>query len=252
MRYFDSGQGRVRYHDLAGTGVPLVFVHGLGCASSCDYPEAAADPALAGKRRVLIDLLGAGFSDRPAEFAYTVEAHARCVIALIERLGAVDLFGHSAGGAIAIAVAAQCELVRSLVLSEPNLDPGGGTFSRAIAKQSEEDFIRRGHDLFVREAQREGDPIWAGSLAACLPRAVHRLAVSLVEGCVPSWREQLYAITIPKTVIFGERSLPDPNYERLQRDGIAVRIVPEAGHSMANENPSGLAHAIATALKSAM
>ena len=32
--------------------------------------------------------------------------------------------GHSAGGAIAITVAAQCELVRSLVLSEPNLDPG--------------------------------------------------------------------------------------------------------------------------------
>ena len=246
MRFFDLGFARMRYHDLPGAGVPLLFVHGLGCASSCDYPAVSADPALADRRRILLDLLGAGFSDRPSDFVYTVNAHAQCVTALIDELGfeAIDLFGHSAGGAIAITAVAYCKQLRSLVLSEPNLDNGGGVFSRAIARQSEADFVRRGHDLFVREAQREGDAIWAGSLAACLPCAVHRLAVSLVEGCVPSWREQLYALSIPRTVIFGERSLPDPDVERLQSDGIPVCVVPNAGHSMATENPSGLAQAI--------
>lgn len=28
----------VRWHDLPGTGDPVVFIHGLGCASSYEYP----------------------------------------------------------------------------------------------------------------------------------------------------------------------------------------------------------------------
>jgi pimeloyl-ACP methyl ester carboxylesterase len=74
---------RLRYHDLPGSGVPLLFVHGLGCASSSDFPRVAADPALAGRRRLLLDLLGAGFSDRPDDFAYSVAAHAQTVAGLI-------------------------------------------------------------------------------------------------------------------------------------------------------------------------
>ena len=37
----------LRFHDLPGPGTPLVFVHGFGCASSCDHPRIATDPALA-------------------------------------------------------------------------------------------------------------------------------------------------------------------------------------------------------------
>lgn len=36
---------QIRIHDLPGGGVLLVFVHGLGCASSCDYPRIVHDPA---------------------------------------------------------------------------------------------------------------------------------------------------------------------------------------------------------------
>ena len=43
------GVGRLRFHDLPGEAPPLLFVHGLGCASSCDYPRVAADPALAAR-----------------------------------------------------------------------------------------------------------------------------------------------------------------------------------------------------------
>lgn len=94
----------LRYHDLPGEGPPLVFLHGLGCASSCDYPCIAADPALTGRRSLLVDLLGSGFNDRPVGFGYTVADHARCVAALVGRLApdAVDIFGHSMGCAVAI------------------------------------------------------------------------------------------------------------------------------------------------------
>jgi pimeloyl-ACP methyl ester carboxylesterase len=84
-------------------------------------------------------------------------------------------------------------------------------------------------------------------MAATAPFAAHRAAVSLVEGSSPSWRQQLVALQIPRTVLFGTRSLPDPDVEALPTVGVGVAIVPDAGHSMAWENPSGLARAIAAA-----
>ena len=47
-----------------------------------------------------------------------------------------------------------------------------------------------------------------------------------------------------KSFIFGENSLPDDDFDELKRHGIYVEIVKNAGHSMAWENPAGLAHAI--------
>lgn len=143
----EFAHARLKYQDIAGKGAPLLFVHGLGCASSSDYPRVANEPALAGCPMLLVDLLGSGCSDRPEEFPYTVEAHAKSLVALVDGLGleAVDLFGHSAGGAVAINAASLCQRVRKLILSEPNLDPGGGLFSRQIAQQTEEAFISEGH-----------------------------------------------------------------------------------------------------------
>ncbi|HNX50281.1 MAG TPA: alpha/beta fold hydrolase, partial [Thermoanaerobaculaceae bacterium] len=194
---------------------------------------------------------GSGFSDRPAEFGYAVEDHADTVGALIAGLALrqVDLVGHSMGGAIAIVVAARNpERVRRLVVSEPNLDAGGGSFSRPIAEQCEADYVARGHAEGVEKAIAEGHPTWAASLRVSSPLAVHRGATSLVRGGAPSWREQLETLSIPRTMIFGARSLPDPDTERLPRFGIAVRIVQDAGHSMMWENPSGFAEAVRAAL----
>lgn len=242
---------RVRFLDLPGDGPALVFVHGLGCASSHDYPEVAAHASLAPRRRLLADLPGHGFSDRPDDFAYTVDAHADVLAALLAVVapGAYDLFGHSMGGAVAIALAARADSrVAHLVLSEPNLDDGGGTFSRPVAARSEADYVARGHDAAVRAAVLGGMSDWAATLRAASPLAVHRSAVSLVAGASPTWRERLAAMTMPRTVLFGARSLPDPDTERLPAIGVAVRIVPDAGHAMANENPSALAEAIAASL----
>ena len=243
----EAPKATLRFHDLAGVGAPLVFVHGLGCASSCDYPAVARDPALASRRAILVDLLGSGFSDRPEGFAYSVSAHARVLVALIDALhvATCDLYGHSMGGAVAIVAATMLPgCVGHLVLSEPNLDPGGGVFSRSIAGQPEAAYVASGHAETIREAARSGNHIWAGSMAATAPFAAHRAAVSLVEGASPSWRRRLLALDVPRTVLFGARSLPDPDAESLPASGVGVAIVPDAGHSMAWENPSGLAYLI--------
>jgi pimeloyl-ACP methyl ester carboxylesterase len=241
----------LRYHDLPGSGAPLVFLHGLGCASSCDYPGVAAEAALRGRRMLLLDLLGYGFSDRPEPFGYGVEDHAAALAAFLDglALGPVDLYGHSMGGSIAIALAAgHPRLVARLVVSEPNLEPGGGLFSGPIAHQAEADYLARGHAETVRRTREQGDLAWSGSLAVASALAVHRGASSLVRGSSPSWLAQLAGLSVPRTALVGARSLPDPDVEKLARAGVPVRVVPDAGHSMAGDNPAGLAEALAGAL----
>ncbi len=245
-----AADAALRYHDIAGVGPALLFIHGLGCASSCDYPTVAADEALRGRRMLLIDLLGSGFSDRPHGFAYTIETHAGAVAGLADHLGLteLDIFGHSMGGAVAIALARSLGArLRRLVLGEPNLEPGGGFFSRRIAGMPQADYCNRGHDALVDASRAEGNDIWAASLSASAPHAVHRSAVSLVAGSTPTWREMLAHLRAPRTVIFGALSLPDADTDALPKLGVDVAVVPAAGHSMAWQNPAGLARAIAAA-----
>jgi pimeloyl-ACP methyl ester carboxylesterase len=240
------------YHDIPGSGAPIIFIHGLGCAGSCDYPAVASQPSLAGRRMILVDLLGSGFSDRPENFDYTIESHAGIVAKLISEIcpEPIDLFGHSMGGAIAIATAARLgSRVRRIALGEPNLDPGGGTFSSQIASMSEGVYVLSGHDETANIARADGYQIWANSLARSAAFAVHREATSLVAGCEPSWREMLYRMAMRKTVIFGARSLPSADIDRLSCHGCAVEIVADAGHSMALENPAGLAAALHNAFR---
>lgn len=246
----DAG-GSLRYHDLPGEGSPLVMIHGLGCASSCDYPTVAADPVLRGRRMLLVDLLGSGFSDRPEAFGYTIDDHARSVVALVDALALpqVDLFGHSMGGAVMIAAAAILGLrLGQLIVGEPNLDPGGGQFSRGIAAIPEAEYRATGQDAIVRAAQADGNDIWAASLARSAAYAVQRTARSLVEGSDPTWRSILASLAVPRTLIIGERSLPYADAQGLPEAGIEIAIVPQAGHSIPWENPAGLAAAIAGGL----
>ncbi len=243
----------LHYHDLPGRGSPLVFLHGMGCASSCDYPQAACAPPLQRRRRILIDLFGSGYSDWPADFDYTVRSHAHIVAKFIRALNlhSVCLYGHSMSGAIAIVTAKLIsDRIGRLVLSEPNLDSGGGTVSRAIASQTLSRYVSRGHAVMVRAARRRGQTVWASTLSLSSPNAIHREAVSLVEGARPSWRKILATLPMPRTVVFGAQSLPDQDTIRLPAIGVSTMVVPRAGHGMAQDNPTGLAIALAEATAS--
>jgi pimeloyl-ACP methyl ester carboxylesterase len=93
--------GEVELHWAeAGTGRPLVLLHGLCDSHRTWFPVA---PALARSRRVLmLDLAGHGESSRP-NASYSLEWHATLVAAWLEKLGLeeVDLVGHSYGGGVA-------------------------------------------------------------------------------------------------------------------------------------------------------
>lgn len=57
MNSFYSQQAgcTVRWQDLPGHGDPVVFIHGLGCASSYEYPRVVCDPLFGARRAILID-----------------------------------------------------------------------------------------------------------------------------------------------------------------------------------------------------
>lgn len=242
---------RIRYHDLPGDDIPILFIHGLGCASSLDYPDVASQVCLVGYRRILVDLLGSGFSDKPDDFGYTVSDHVDYLTDFVASLD-VDrfvLFGHSLGGAVALSLADRCRnQLAHIVVSEANLDSGGGLFSRSIAAYTERDFRDQGLRQIIAQSRSNSNDTWAASCAMTSPLALYRGAQSLVVGAYPSWRDILYSLKCPKSFIFGESSLPDPNLLILSDHGVHIEVVPQAGHSMAWENPKGVANAIQRAL----
>ncbi|WP_411678252.1 alpha/beta fold hydrolase [Caproicibacter sp.] len=245
----------IRYHDLPGKDLPILFIHGLGCAGTFDYPEVAAQKPLLDHRRILVDLLGAGYSDKPDDFAYTVEAHAEYLLEFINslKIGPFLLFGHSLGGAVALAVADQCrDRLHQIILSESNLDPSSkGSTSKYIADFEMRDFIDRGFEKLVKESREDGNRIWSASQSVWLPKAAYLISKSAAAGGNPSWRDILYSLKCPRTFIFGEKSLPDADEQILAEHGIQIEIVKQAGHSMAWENPKGLAFAVGNAIHSA-
>lgn len=245
----------MRYHDLPGKGMPILFIHGLGCAGSFDYPEVAAQDSLKNHRCILVDLLGAGYSDKPLDFDYTVEDHAEYLLEFIVdlNLGPFILFGHSLGGAVAISLADRCrDRVHQLILSESNLDKSSeGSTSKYIADYDMHEFNCHGFNKLVADSQMSRHRMWASSLSVWLPKAAYLISRSAAVGGNPSWRSTLYSLECHKTFIFGERSLPDPDMQILAENGIKIEIVKQAGHSMAWENPEGLASAISRGIQSA-
>ena len=250
MNSFYSRQAgcTVRWQELPGHGEPLVFIHGLGCASSYEYPRIVCDPQFGSRRAILIDLPGSGYSDKPEAFSYQTSAQARVVIELLNHLAITSfrLYGHSMGGSIAIEAA---ELAGSrllgLIVSEPNFHAGGGTFSREIATHAEESFVSQGYRAML---EAETSP-WKGCLQNNAPWAVWRGAASLVAGVQPSWSQRFLHLPCPVWLIFGELSLPDPDLDEMRQQGIAIKIIPDAGHSMSWENPSALARALSECLQ---
>ncbi|WED25229.1 alpha/beta hydrolase [Vibrio sp. DW001] len=252
--YIDSIGVRLCYQDLSGEDTPIVFIHGLGCASSFDYPAVVTIGKLNNHRRVLVDLLGSGFSDKPNSFSYEISAHAEYLKEFLTSLGFEEfyLYAHSMGGAIALELVNLMQsAIKGIILSESNLDNGGGMFSQKVAAITEADYVRFGHENLVSKNSAESETsaiCWSLSMNISSPQAIYRESISLINGRIPSWREILYSLDIPKTYLFGSDSLPDSDFEILPYHGVKVDVVPDAGHSMAWENPTGLASAIANAL----
>jgi len=119
-----TGAFNTNVHDL-GTAArpgqpPLLFIHGSGPGVSAWANWRLALPVLSASRRVIApDMVGFGYSDRPAGIAYTMDTWVQQALDLLDAMALpqVDLVGNSFGGALSLALTIRApERVRRLVL----------------------------------------------------------------------------------------------------------------------------------------
>jgi len=94
----------------AGKGDPVVLIHGSGPGVTSYANWRLVLPALAENFRVLApDMVGFGFSERPANIQYGVQTWADQVVGLMDtlELPRAHMVGNSFGGAIALRIATQ-------------------------------------------------------------------------------------------------------------------------------------------------
>jgi pimeloyl-ACP methyl ester carboxylesterase len=106
----------------AGTGDPVVAIHGLGATKASFLPTVSA---LAGRFRVIaLDLPGFGESGKPLGAPYDARFFAESVVELLDALGIerAHLIGNSLGGRVALEIGLRApERVDRLVLLAPSM-----------------------------------------------------------------------------------------------------------------------------------
>ncbi|MFD0358761.1 alpha/beta fold hydrolase [Streptomyces sp. NPDC127110] len=242
---------RIRWVELPGADAPRVYLHGLGSTSPAYFAASAVHPLLAGRRSLLLDMLGHGHSDRPETFSYTLEAHADAVAEAMTAAGAegAEVIAHSMGGAVAIVLAARHpRLVSRLVLVDANLDPlpptPGTAGSSGLASYTEEEFLAGG---WAEVRDRVGAHWWS-TMRLAGRTALYRSAVNLAAGTTPTMRELLLELKIPRGFLLPEQDGPLAGAEALEAAGVAVVAVPDCGHNIMLDNPEGFARATAAVL----
>jgi len=122
-RFFLWKHGRIFYKEsgLDKPGLPIVFVHGIGAGSSSFMWRKNFDVLAQTFRVYALDLLGFGFSDKPAGVPYSANLYVELISDFIREIGGrANLVASSLGAAYAVRVADEHpELVNALILNAP-------------------------------------------------------------------------------------------------------------------------------------
>jgi pimeloyl-ACP methyl ester carboxylesterase len=130
--FFRWKHGRV-FYKAAGpenSGPPLVFIHGVGAGASSFMWRKNFDELSKDFRVYAFDLLGFGFSDKPAGAPYSADLYVELITDFIREVAGnpANVIASSLGAAYAIRVADEHpELIHSLVLNGPT---GSDTLNR--------------------------------------------------------------------------------------------------------------------------
>jgi pimeloyl-ACP methyl ester carboxylesterase len=230
-----------------GPGPLIVYLHGLGCAGSRDWPPVARSAALAGRASLWLDLPGFGLSERPRDFSYALPDQARLVAEVLAREPQpVALVGHSMGGTLALLVAEALTRAgrppAALVVAEPNLRREDATGSAVAAATPLDAFVAR----WGQWVASIPSPTYRESVRLADPVAFHRSATSLVQvgqGLIP----RLAVLPVPvRGYVLGALS-DEATHETARQvasTGVPVVTVERSGHGFSEDNPEGFGRAI--------
>jgi haloalkane dehalogenase len=265
-RFLATRFGRVHYVDEGPEdGEVVLLVHGT---PSWSFEYRHLIPVLARTRRVIaIDHLGFGLSERPADFAYTPEAHTDVLRDVIERLGLtrLALVVHDYGGPIALPIAiALPERISSLVVMNTwlwSLETDRSFFRKArFAASALGRLLYRWLNASLRllmpssyADRRKLTPLIHGQylapfrLRADRERVLWTLARSLITSS-PSfgkiWDARARLASIPSLVVWGlgDSALPPYMLERMRQalPHARVETLSGVGHFPQEEAPDEL------------
>jgi pimeloyl-ACP methyl ester carboxylesterase len=130
--FFGWKHGRVFYKasGAENSGRPLVFIHGVGAGSSSFMWRKNFDELAKDFRVYALDLLGFGFSDKPAGASYSADLYVELITDFIREVSGypANVIASSLGAAYAIRVADEHpELIDSMILNGPT---GSDTLNR--------------------------------------------------------------------------------------------------------------------------
>ncbi|MEM7466908.1 MAG: alpha/beta hydrolase [Pseudomonadota bacterium] len=108
--FIDAGGVNTNYHDLgeAGGKSPITFIHGSGPGVTSFANWRLVFPEVAQHYRVLgPDMVGFGFTDRPADGRYSLDRWVKHFLDFLDALGIekTHLVGNSFGGGLSVALA---------------------------------------------------------------------------------------------------------------------------------------------------
>ena len=252
-------EGRRMRYLHAGAGPPLLLIHGLlGYSFSWRFNISA----LAEKHSVYaIDLLGAGFSDRPAALACSLSAEAGRLWRFLDDLHipACDVLGTSHGGAIAMVMAGmEPKRVRSLILPDP-VNPWSshgrlitkilGSAAGAALTLRLGPHMTRTHNFFLRRLYGDPRRIQPGTLEGYSAGLAAPGTFEYLSKVVQCWHKDLGVLSqifpvirhIPTLLIWGSRDaavLVESAQElRKQFDNCKLVIFDGVGHLPYEEVP---------------
>jgi pimeloyl-ACP methyl ester carboxylesterase len=246
--FFHWKYGRVFYKrsGLDNSGIPLIFIHGIGAGSSSfmwrkNFDDLASDfPVYA------LDLLGFGLSDKPASAPYSADLYVDLISDFIREVAGYpcNIVASSLGAAYAVRVADEHpELVNSMVLNGPsgsdtNRRPGmagaafygllqspvlGTSFYNVMASErSIRDYAR---DNLFYDHRRVTDRVVTNLYATShQPGAQHAIAAFLSGYLNTDTRSPFSRLTQPTVLVWGKQDLTTP----IQQGAALLEVNPHA------------------------
>ncbi len=266
-----SIEGHRQRYLRCGSGPKLLLIHGLlGYSFSWRFNLAA----LSERATVYApDLLGTGFSDRPAKLDCSLRAQANRMLLFMDQTGIeqADLLGTSHGGAVAMMLAGMApRRVRRLVLVAP-VNPWSrhgrlfaqvlGSGPGALLLRTIQPCLRPTHRYFL--ARMYGDPrrIAAGTVEGYSAALTIPGTAEYLLGVVRGWQEDLRELerallsitNISTLLVWGDRdrAVPLESAEVLASRFLDARllVIRGAGHLPYEECPGEFNQAVLGFLK---
>ncbi len=244
----NNQEAYVRYSDLPGDKIPIVFIPGWGCSGSFDFTEVASQKGISEHRRIIIDLIGSGYSDSLEDFDYSPESHSSYIKEILDGLGLEDfiIYGHSMGGRIGISLADLYDgRISGMILCEGSMLEEFFPYM----DQGEDYFVKTNFLKMMKSLGRYEDQMFFATCRICSPMGLYREAIEMMNPESIKWEKSYFQGKYKKAFIYGEVTDDEGfNLDNIGKENIKLIEVKNAGHTMNWDMPYETSLAILEAI----